>query len=159
MNKTLNKQVDENRKGMNRIHQAIRPLIGARRAQIALDDKGKGRDISWEDMLSPRVLEQVRPDELVRCARQAGMKESDLQQALQSVEPWAPPGVLKADDFVVGKDCSVCHMYGTTASWVWQDSRALLQQTIICEKCYACVRRDGGMYVNSCWWRFVSADC
>ena len=54
--------------------------------------------------------------------KQAGVKDSDLQQALQSVELWVPPGMLKEDDFVIGKDCSVCHMYGTTAPWVWQDS-------------------------------------
>ena len=158
-NEALNEMVDGHRKGVNRIHQAIVPLIEARRAQVAVDGKGKGRDIPWEKMLSPKVLEEVRPDELIRRARQAGVKDLDLQQAPQSVEPWVPPGMLKADDFVVGKDCSVCHMYGTTAPWVWQDSRALLQQTIICKKCYACVKRDGGMYVNGGWWRFVSADC
>ena len=144
---------------MNRVHSAVGPLIEAKRAQFAEDVKGKGRGKGWEMMLSPKVLEEVRPDELIRRTRQAGVKDSDLQQALQGVEPWAPPGMLKADDFVVGRDCSVCHMYGTTAPWVWRDSQELRRQTIICQDCYECVRRDGGMYVNGGWWQFVSADC
>ena len=160
MNETLNEQVDLNRKGTSRIHQAIRPLIESRRAQIVLglSFRDKERDIRWEEMLSPKVLEQVRPDELIRRARQAGVKESDLQQALQSVEPWATPGLLKADDFVISRDCSVCHTYGTTTPWIWRDSREVQRQTFICQNCYECVRRDSGMYVNGGWWQF-NADC
>ena len=159
-NEAQRKLVDGHRKGVNRIHRAIVPLIEAKRAQFAEDILGPfRRGKPWETMLSPTVLEEVRPDELIKRARQAGVKDLDLQQALKSAEPWAPPGMLKADDFVVSGDCSVCHMYKTTAPWVWQDSQALLRQTIICKECYACVRRDGGMFVNGGWWRFVAADC
>jgi hypothetical protein len=76
--------------------------------------------------------------------------------------------MLTEDDFIVSTDCSVCHMFKTTAPWIWQKSivcpadssaQTLLERTIICEECYACVVRDSGMYINGGWWRFVAADC
>ena len=88
------------------------------------------------------------------------MDDLELQQALGSVQPWAPSGILTEDDFIVSTDCSVCHMFKTTAPWIWQKStgcsadgsaQMLLERTIICEACYACVVRDSGMYIDGGW--------
>ena len=143
-------------------------LIEAKQAQLAEDIKGKGCGRPWETTLSTSVLKAVRPDELIRHTQQAGMDDLELQQVLESVQPWVPSGILTEDDFIISTNCSVCHMFKMTAPWVWQKSigcsadssaQMLLEHTIICEECYACVVHDSGMYVNSGWWRFVAADC
>jgi hypothetical protein len=55
-----------------------------------------------------------------------------------------------------------------TAAWVWQKSallatdgivqdrsaQMLLQRTLICEACYECVVRDGGIQMDEGWWIF-----
>ena len=62
------------------------------------------------------------------------------------MQPWAPSGILTEDDFIVSTDCSVCHMFKTTAPWVWQkatgytadgNAQMALERMIICEECYA----------------------
>ena len=143
------------------------PLIEAKGAQSE-DVKGKGHSRPWQTTLSTRVLEAVSLDVLIKRTQQAGVDEVELQQALVNVLPWAPSGKLTKDDFTVETDCLVCHMVKTTAPWVWQKSagcsadgsaQMVLERTIICEACYACVVRDGGMYIDGGWWRFVAADC
>jgi hypothetical protein len=167
-NQARRDRAEAKHKALTRLRSAIIPLIEAK-----LDRKGKGRGRSCETIVSTCALEAMRPSGLIKCARQAGVHDQVLQQALRSVQPWKPTGMLTEDDFIVldmlmEDDCSVCHMFKTTTPWIWQKSiecpadsseQTLLERTIICEDCYAIVVRDNSMYVNGCWWRFVATDC
>ena len=125
----------------------------------------------------PVTFKQTQDGEVVGLPTEADTKPivapgADAQAQESELPPKRPSGRLTAEDFTVLTDCSVCHMVELTAPWVWRKStllaadgivhdrsaQMLLERTIICEACYECVVRDGGMHIDGGWWIFEAED-
>ena len=76
-------------------------LMDAKRAQSE-DGKGKGRSRPWQTTLSTRALEAVNPDVLIERAREAGVDEVELQQALGSVPEGGQSSASGGDSVAAG---------------------------------------------------------
>ena len=119
------------------------------------------------------AVEQMPSDEVVGLPTEADSEPIVAQGAnALALESELPPqrhsGRLTAKDFHMLTDCSICRRLELTAAWVWQKStllgtdgivqdrsaQKLLQRTLICEGCYECVSRDGGIQMDEGWWIF-----
>lgn len=134
-NQARRDRAEAKHKALTRLRSAIIPLIEAK-----LDRKGKGRGRSCETIVSTCALEAMRPSGLIKCAREAGVHDQVLQQALLSVQPWKPTGMLTEDDFIVVDmlmegDCSVCHMFKTTTPHGFGRSRSNARRTAASRRC------------------------
>ena len=93
---------ERQRKAANRMRNEVMPLIDAKRAQSE-EGKGKGSSIPWQTSLSAGSLELIGPGELIKRAREAGVDEVELQQALERVSDGARGSASGGDS--VAADC------------------------------------------------------